>query len=232
MTVINQMIKNIIEIVGYDNMNTITEIFSVSDNVRIITDNKKFLESNIKLFSKTEKDNDEKDDFQDDLEIHLMKMKLILKKENKKKKAELKARNAKDDKIIALENIGKLFKTYEWKESELELFKKIKESVNKLIPIKKSKMGNELRNAKDRERKAENKNKILVCPYCNQHRMTLLKFNEHISLCGVRSKKTETAETIINRVQKKEISNFNNEYGKEFIALMRKEIRDVKNRLL
>ena len=173
--------------------------------------------------------NDDMETLSEDLDIAIDNFKLMIKKEQRKEKKLEKLKEEQiDDKEKSLELINKLIETGYDSETEKDLLE-LKDSVSKLISVKRNgNTANAVRNAKDRARKEAKKSDTYVCPYCNQFRMNLGKFNTHITECEARQKvKTPKCELVIKNIQDSNYKNFNLNMSEDDKADMRKEYRET-----
>lgn len=165
----------------------------------------------------------------DDIDIAIDNFKLMIKKEKRKEKQAEKIKEEQiDDKEKSLELINKLIDAGLDSETETDLIE-IKSYVSKLISVKRNgNTANAVRNAKDRARKEAKKSEMFVCPYCNQYRMNLDKFNIHSANCEARNKcKSTICEIVIKDIQHKKYKNFNLNLTDNQKTEMRKQYRET-----
>lgn len=182
-----------------------------------------------KFLCKVNVNSDDMETLSEDLDIAIDNFKLMIKKEQRKEKQQAKLKVEQiDDKEKSLELINKLIETGYDSETEKDLLE-IKSYVSKLISVKRNgNTANAIRNAKDRARKEAKKSEMYYCPYCNQFRMVLDKFNNHIGECEARKKvKTPKCEIVIKDIQDKNYKNFNLKLTDDDKAEMRKEYRET-----
>ena len=182
-----------------------------------------------KFLGKVNVKNNDMETLSEDIDIAIDNFKLMIKKEKRKEKQAEKIKEEQiDDKEKSLELINKLIDAGLDSETETDLIE-IKSYVSKLISVKRNgNTANAVRNAKDRARKEAKKNDMFYCPYCNQFRMNLEKFNTHIGECEARCKvKSAKCEIVIKDIQDKNYKNFNLKLTDDDKADMRKQYRET-----